>query len=1057
MKISNIAIRRPVFTIMIYASILLLGFVSFGKLSLDFWPDMAFPMVIIMTQHPGVGPKEIETSITKIVEGSVASAESIDKLTATSKEGLSVVVVQFKWGIDLDAAIADLRDKLDFVRDYIPEDATKPRILKISSSDIPIAFYGLMGERPLPYLYDLAEYKVKDKIEQIKGVANLSIQGVRKKEIQVNLYRNRLDAYKITPIQIVNILKIENANVAGGNIDQGVKQLILRTEGEFKSIKEIRNIVIAYKRGIPVYLKNVAEVKWAVSEKLSVTKFNGQPGLRLIIRKQSGSNTVGVVRLLEKRMAEIRKTLPKGVKLVEMFNFADFIRQSISSVSFSAFFGGLFAILIVLLFLKDIRASLIIGLAIPVSVITTFIIMYFAKVSLNIVSLGGLALGIGMLVDNAIVVLENIFSHIKSGKKPAEAARLGTQEVGMAIISSTLTTVCVFLPIVFTEGLAKEIFMEMALTVSFSLMASLFVALTLIPLLAAKFLGKKKDSIKKKKSSFLKSGVMNLLNIIKTPFIYSVSKMRDGIDYLEKSYKNIISLALRRRKTVIFLSIFALILALGPIQSQVKKEFMPESDNANIGIKITLPAGTNLKTTTKAVTQLETIIKKIIPPEDLKTIFYIAGSTTGMAAIFNPTGTHKVSYRLVLVKKSLRNKSTSQYLKILKEGVKKAYAPLGIAEIKYELQGGAAMFGGGAPIDVFIRGNDLKKGAKLAKEINTIMEKIPELYNIDISRKEGVPELVLKVNRIKAANLGLNISTIASTIKQSVLGQVATYFRKDGREIDILVRLRKKDRQSISDLENIQIISGFTGKPIRLGNIAKFVRETGPIEIQRDTQERVIHVTASTFGGLAGSVAKIKSMIEEKVIIPAGFSLEYGGSFKDMQETFLDLALATLVAIFLVYAVMASIFNSFRDPLIIFFIIPLSLIGVFIALFITGTSLNINSFIGILVLAGIVVNNGIVLIDYINILRARGLSAREAIIEGGKRRMRPILMTSLTTILGLLPIAIGIGEGSEATSPLARSVIGGLTVATILSLIVIPVIYSLFEMKKEKKKKRCVS
>ena len=1042
MKLTEVAIKRRVFTTMIYATILIVGIVSLSSLALDFFPDISFPMVTILTQYDGVGPQEIESSITKVIEGAVASAEGIDKLTAASFEGMSVVSVQFKWGHDLDAATTDLRDKLDLIRDLIPDDASKPTIFKISTANIPVMFLGLSGSKPVHTLYDIADRKLKDMIEQVKGVASMSIEGAQKREVQIILNRNRLDAYGFTPSDIITTLQRENINASGGLIKKGNSQFSLRTQGEFKNIEEIRNVVLSYRRGVPIYMKYVAEVKWGVSERLTTAKFDGQRGLRLVVRKQSGANTVTVVRRLQKKIRELQKALPSGVRIYESWNTGDFVVRSIGAVANSGIMGGILAVFVVLFFLRNVRASAIISLAIPTSIVGTFIAMNFSGVSLNMVSLGGLALGIGMLVDNAIVVLENTFSYMQRGQKPAEAARLGSQEIAMAIFSSTLTTVCVFLPIVFTSGLASEIFREMALTVSFSLMASLFVSMTLVPMLSARYL-------KVPDETFIQKYKPKMYRIMTTGERF--------LTWMDDKYQTIVMWSLNHRRRVVLIVFGIFLFTFMIILPALKFEFMPETDEGNIRITVELPVGTRLKKTDQAVDQLDKVINKVFKGKlgQIKSRFFASGSLGGFASIFNSTGSHIATYRMRLVPRTERTTTTLEYVKQLKKLVAKVDAPLGIANVRFSTQGGGAMMGGGSPIDILVRGYDMQKGSTLAKSIKKLMQKIPELYNIEISRKEGVPEYRVVVNRVKAASLGINMASITAAVQNSVLGRTATYFREEGRELNIFVRLREKDRRSVSDLENIQVRSSFTGKTVRVGNIAKIVRSSGPVKIERDSQERVVHVTCSTDSGdLQGSVSRIQQAIADNLVIPDGFRLEYSGNYKDMQETTRDLGLAFLVAIFLVFAVMASIFESFLDPFIIFFTIPLSFVGVFLALFVTGTSLNVNSMIGILVLAGIVVNNGIVLVDYINILRGRGLNLHDAIVEGGRRRLRPILMTSLTTILAMLPLAMGIGEGSESTEPLARAVIGGLLASTLLSLIVIPVIYSIFEHFSDKRQLR---
>jgi HAE1 family hydrophobic/amphiphilic exporter-1 len=1037
MKIIETAIKKPVFTTMIYVAIVILGFTGLTKLSIDFMPDIEFPAVIILTQHHGVGPQEIENSITRLVEGAVASTEGIDRLMAVSREGVSAVTIMFKWGSNLDAAVADVRDKLDFVVNRLPSGVQRPMIFRLNMSMMPIMLLALVGDKPMPYLYDLADQKIKDHIVQTPGVANVNFEGVRQREVQVVLNRNRLDAYNMTPDQIIGVLQAENINASGGTIESKHSQFILRTQGEFQDVEEIRNIIVAYQHGIPVYLRYLADVDWGISEENAVSIIDGKEGLRITVQKQSGANTIQAVRQIQAKLGSIQELLPHGVELKEIFNTADFTQNSINNTATSGILGALLAVIVVFFFLRNIRASIIIGLAIPFSIITTFIGMYFFKINLNMVSLGGLTLGIGMLIDNAIIVLENTYNYLARGQKPADAARLGAQEIIGAIFAATLTTVCVFLPIVFTGGMAKEIFNDMALTVVFSLTASLFVAVTLVPMLSSKYLRYYDDSALRR----LKPRLHRVISFGDRAFIK-----------IEAKYKNGIRWALDHRKTVLLGTAGVFLFTMVIVMQGVDFEFMPESDDGQINASINMPVGTRLGVTTEAAEQMSEIVRDVIPAEQLSTLSYLAGNSGGMSAIFSGTSANVSTVRMRLVPKTQRRTSVQEYIKILSDRVKEAPAPLGVAEVN--ISGGGGGMGGGSAIEILVRGHDLRQGAELAKEIKDIMDAIPDLYNVDISRKEGAPELVVHVDRQKAASLGVNMASVGMTIQQSVLGRTATFMREEGREYDIFVRLDREDRSTIEDIENIQVLSAFTRRPVRIGNIATITQTVGPVSIERDDQMRVIRITADTFGGLQQAVDKIKQEISQNVIIPEGFSLDYQGSFRDMQETLADLLLALIVAICLIYAVMAAIFESYIDPFIIFFTIPLAIVGAIWVLFLTGTALSVNAMIGILVLSGVVVNTGIVLVNYINILRARGLELKEAIMEGGRRRLRPILMMAMTTILALTPLAIGLGEGAEMNMPLARTVIGGLITSTLLSLFFVPAMYFVLESYIETRRKK---
>ena len=1022
---------------MIYVAIVILGFTGLSKLSIDFMPDIEIPAIVILTQNYGVGPQEMETSITRLIEAAVASTEGIDRLTATSRESLSMVTIMFKWGQNLDAATADVRDKLDLIVNNLPSGVKKPTIFRINTSMMPIMLMALIGDKPIPYLYDLADQKIKDHIAQTPGVASVNFDGVRQREVQVMLNRNRLDAYNMTPDQIIGVLQAENINVSGGTIESRYSQFILRTQGEFKNVEEIRDIIVSYQHGIPVYLRYVADVNWGISEETARSIIDGKPGLRLTIQKQSGANTIQAVKLIRDKLDSVRELLPTGVELKEIFSSADFTRNSINNTATSGILGALLAVIVVFIFLRNIRASIIIGLAIPFSIIATFVGMYFFKINLNMISLGGLTLGIGMLIDNAIIVLENTFTYLTRGQKPADAARLGAQEILGAILAATLTTICVFLPIVFTEGMAAELFNDMALTVTFSLTASIFVAVTLVPMLSSKYLRHYDDSALRREK----------------PRLYKAITFGERtFTAVEAKYKNGIRWTLDHKKTVLLGIAGIFIFTMTIIMQGVNFEFMPESDQGQIMATVNMPVGTRLGLTSEASEQLTDIIREVVPAEYITSLSYLTGNSGGIGAIFSGTSANVGTVRMRLVAKTERKTGVTEYIKILSDRAAKAPAPLGVADVT--ISSGGNMMMGGSAIDILVRGHDLKQGADLAKDIKSTMETIPDVYNINISRKEGSPELVINVNRQKAASMGVNMASIGMTIQQSILGRTATYMREDGREYDILVRLDENDRNSIEDIENIQVLSTFTRRPVRIGNIATIVQNVGPVSIERDDQMRVLHITADTFGGLQQTVDKIKREIDHNLIIPEGFSVDFQGSFKDMQDTLNDLLLALIVAICLIYAVMAAIFESYVDPFIIFFTIPLAVAGAIWMLFLTGTAMSVNAMIGILVLSGCVVNTGIVLVNYINILRARGVELKEAIMEGGRRRLRPILMMALTTIIALLPLAFGLGEGDEMNIPLARTVIGGLITSTFLSLFFVPALYLTLENYSEARRKR---
>lgn len=1028
MKLSHLSVNRSVTAIMLFIGIVVLGFVSLNKTPLDLFPEIDFPIVMIITDYPGAGPKEVESTVTRLIEESLAGINNVEEISSRSKEGTSSISVKFAWGTDMIGAVSDLRERLDIIKKFFPDDVDTPIVLKFDVSMMPIMQLTVAGNKSPAVLRDYAENDLKNAIEKIDGVASANVEGGTVYEVKIDLIKNRLEAYGLSADRIIQTLRIENMNVSGGEVYSTTKKYTLRTKGQFSSLYDIRNVVIDVKNNTPIYLKDVAKVYEAPKDAEEIFRINGTNGVGLRINKQSDKNTVIVAREVIKELEKIKKAAPKGVEITVAFNSAEYIENSISNVISNAVIGGLIAILVVFIFLRSFRSALILGFSIPISIIATFIAMYYFDISLNMMSMGGLAIGVGMLIDNSIVILENIYRYREKGARRDEAAKLGADEMAMAITASTLTTISVFIPFLFSEGFAGQLFKPMALTISFSLICSLLVALTLVPMLSTKMV---------KNIDIGHNEIHPTLAAI-----YRWSEKR--FNRIENIYSKVIHVSLIKRKMVIGISSLAVIVGLVILFLTVPMEFLPSQDDAQVSFKIELPIGTNLDTTSEAVYRVEKILQSYLKPDEYRVITGRAGSAGGFAGAFAGTNDHTASFEIILKPVSQRLRTEDQ----IKIELRKLLSSIPGAKVNFNTGGGGLT--GGAAIQIEVYGYDFEQAASYSKEIVESIKSIKGLKDITISREEGLPEKVITIDRNKTSKLGLNASQISSMVKNNIAGSIATTYRKDGDEFDINVRLREEDRQNVEDIKTMQIMTPY-GMAVPLGNLITVNDLAGPSGIERKKQQRVTYIKCQPEG--RNDLNKIVQEIQEKIdkiVKPKNFFVNIGGSFEDMNETFSDLGLALALAIILIYIIMASQFESFASPFIIMFSVPTLIFGISIFLMITGTSFNAITFMGVLMLSGIVVNNAIVLVDYTNILKERGLSTHDALVEAGTKRLRPILMTTFTTIFGLIPMAIGWGEGGELTMPLAHAVIGGLSSSFIFTLVLIPVIYMSFENLKIK-------
>jgi len=1016
MSLSSLSIKRAITFTMVYVFVVGFGLFGLSRLKIDLYPDVTFPVIAIITTYTGVAPADMETLVTKPIEEAVASVENIKHIRSQSKLGASLVLAEFDWGIDLDKSEKDIRNNVDFIRDYLPDEATEPLVIAFDPQKMPILFMSVSGPMGPAELRELSRRQIKPALERIVGVASAETAGGLKRQIQVQIDPVKLHAQGLSVDTVISALKRENLQVPGGKLDEGESEFSIRTLSEYTSVEQIANTVIGYRQDTPIYIKNIAQAKDSYEELTRVIRNNQKPGMLLLVSKNSKANTVQVADRVIEALPEIVSRLPEGVKIGVIFNQADFIKRSISNLGSTAVQAFFLAALVLLFFLHNLRASAIVALSIPISIVATFAVMDLAEITLNMMSMAGLALAVGMLVDNSIVVLENIFRHFRDGGSLIENADLGTREVGTAIIASTLTTISVFFPVLFVPGIAGVMFNDMALSICFSVFCALLVSLTLIPLLSSRFLKKNNEASPK--------------------MFQRISHNIDGrLQKLLSTYSRILNWCLLHRKTTVLIAFisFAMSLALVP---RLGMDFFPKMDQSNFEMAVERAPGTSLKSTEMTFRQIEDIIHETIPELRNQNSDIGVGEAFGAFA----KGSYAGQIRVNLIDKEKRNRSQMEIESALRKKLDQ------IPDITYSITQGH-FFGEEGDLIIYLYGEDLDIGKRLSDKIKETIRDVPGAVDVTTSLEAGRPELQIILDRDRISALGLSTQQVANAVSTYIKGTRASLFRDKGEEYEILVQLDPSYRKSTEILKNL-FVTNPKGEQIPLSSIAQIRRSTSPTSILRRDQQRVVNIAVTVQGRSLGEVTRDVEKRLEKIDFSSDFTYETGGSAQDMRTSFKWLLVAFAGAAFIVYMVMASLYESFIAPFIIFLTIPLAVVGAIAMLLLTGTPLSVVAFIGIIMLAGIVVNNSIVLVDYINQLRARGYSPRDAVMEGGKTRLRPILMTALTTILALTPLALGLGSGAEAWSPMARSVIGGLMASTLLTLLVIPVIYTYLAPKK---------
>ncbi len=1020
MRVSQFSVHRPIFTIMVVLMVLVLGGISLLRLPIDLMPDISYPTISVSCSYENAGPEEIEELITRPIEQAMSAVPGVEELTSTSVEGQSNVRVTFTWGTDLDTASNDIRDRLDRIIDHLPEEADRPTLRKFDLASFPVLILGASSELDPVQTRLILEDDVKYRLERVPGVAAVDIFGGFQREIHVGLDPAKINALAIPLDQIVSQVREGNVNIPAGTVEKGNFEITIRTPGEYTDLRQLQDTVIAVRQGAPVQLKEIALVEDSWQKITRVVRVDGKPGIRMAVSKQSGKNTVEVARGALEELEKINRDIPQ-IRIVPIIDTSQYIENSIKNVGSSAIYGGALAVAILLVFLRNIRSTVIIATAIPVSIIATFALLYFSNLTLNIMTLGGLALGIGMLVDNAIVVLENIYRIHEGGESIEQASVNGANEVAAAVVASTLTTVVVFLPLVFMRGMSGVMFKQLSIVVTFSLMCSLAVALTVVPMLCAKVL--RADPLHPQSKRTFNRRMYEATGRLLT-------RMEDG-------YRNALHAALNHRAFVM-IGAAALLGATVPLAFYIGAELMPATDEGEVRVEVEMEVGTRLDLLDRQFLVIEKIVTENVP--EIRNVVANVGGSRWYGG-----GGHTGDIRIALVPQAQRTRSSQQIADDLRKKLS------GIPGTLVRTRAGQGLFimrmgtTEANKVVVEIRGHDFKTSDLMAQRVQEIMTAVPGVADTRLSRDPGGPEEQIIIDRQKAADMHLTVSRIANALQTILSGTEAGYYRQAGDEFAILVKLRNAEKSDLRDILDLTL-TNTDGEPVVLRNVVDTVPRKGPVLIERKDQERIITVTGEISGRDMGSViADVQERLRE-VPVPSGFSVSYGGDYEEQQKSFRELLFSCILALVLVYMVMACQYESLRDPFVVMFSVPLAAIGVITMLFFTGTTFNIQSFIGCIMLGGIVVNNAILLVDHTNLLRRRdGMPIREALEEAGRRRLRPILMTASTTIIGLVPLALGLGEGGEAQAPMARAVIGGLISSTLITLVFVPVVYSLFE------------
>jgi HAE1 family hydrophobic/amphiphilic exporter-1 len=1023
MSIPRLAIERPVTMFMISSVIVLLGAISFVKLPVDLLPDITYPSITVRVGYGGVGPAEIEELIVRPLEQTLAAVPGLEQMNSTAAEGSGTVRLNFAWGTSLSEAADEVRTRVDRVRGRLPQEADPASVQKFDSAASPIMGIGVEGDFDRVTLREMAETDLAQRLERVEGVAAVTVNGGLRRQIHIELSKEKITALDLSVDRVIATIRSENQNTPLGEVEEGDTSYLLRSTGQFQSLEQIRDLVVMTRNSVPVYLRDIADVKDTTEDLRSFTRINGKPGVRMQVAKQSGKNTVAIAQGLKQEIERINREV-RAVRLTLLDDQSKFIERSIDSVKEHVYLGSFLVVAIIFIFLRSVRSTLIICTSIPISIIGTFALLYFAGFTLNTMTFGGLALGVGMIVDAAIVVLENVVRHMEHGKPRMQAAIEGSEEVWSAILASILTHIAVFVPLLFLSGVSSILFVQLSIVVMFSLTMSLFVAVTIVPVLCSRLL-------KLPPPVDQRVGLLGKLYTISERFF-------DGVD---DRYQRVLRTALHHRPTV-FIGATALTVAAFLILPTIPTELVPQTDEGEVSVSARMPTGTRVERAEQVAIRLEEMVRANVPEQ-------IAIISSAGGGGFMGGAASNVNLTVKLTPRSERQRTNDQIATDLRSQL------VGLAGtiITTRASGGNQQLNralGGGNTDsrfaVEIRGEDIAESKRVGQDVVEALRQTPGVANPQLGRDEGRPEMAIRVDRPKAALLGLSVQGVANTIRTNIGGTQAAFYRERGKEFPIIVRLREQDRERVESVNDV-LISTPQGQVLPAKNLLDLRPQTGPTQIERKNQQRITRVNAELqYGTALGDAVKAVQAKLPEVNVPQGFQVGLGAEVEQQAQAFRQLQVLLVLGVLLVYAVMASQYESLKDPFIVMFSVPVAAIGVVAALKLTSTTFSLQAYIGVIMLAGIVVSNAILLVDYTNILRRRdGKPLREAVEVAGRTRLRPIVMTTLTTILGLVPMSLGIGEGAELQAPLARVVIGGLTASTLVTLVLVPSVYTLFE------------
>ncbi len=1036
MKIYESAVRKPISTVLIFVGLMVFGLFSLSNLAVDQYPEIEIPQISVITTYPGANAADIETNITRVLEDNLNTVSNLKKLTSKSQDNVSLITVEFEYGSDLDEGANEIRDVVSRSLSMLPDDVEYPTIFKFSTSMIPVMMLAITADESYPALNKILDDKLVNVLNRVDGVGAVTIMGAPEREVQVNVDPKKLEAYNLTVEQLGNIIAAENVNIPSGTIDIGNNTFNIKADGEFTSSEDdLRRVVISNAGGRTVMLSDVAQIRDTLEKATMDERVNGQLGVRVMIQKQSGSNTVNIVKEIGRRLPQIAKTLPKDVKMELIFEGSQEITDSIRSLSETIMFAFIFVVLVVMAFLGRWRATFIICMTIPVSLICSFIYLFATGSTLNIISLSSLSIAIGMVVDDAIVVLENITTHIERGSSPKEAAIYATNEVWLSVIATTLVVVAVFLPLTMVPGMAGILFRELGWIVSIVVCVSTLAAISLTPMMSAYILK-------------LEGGEHDYkgLGIVYKP-------IDKALMWLDNAYGRALDWVVHHRRITIF-SMMGLFVVSLLLLTRVPTEFFPPSDNGRISATVELEQNVSVEYTARVARQIDSIIYEKFPEIVLVSASSGANSSDNAFAAMQTTGSHIINYNLRLPRSTERERSIYRISDLLREELDR------IPEVRqYTVTPGGqtGSMSGTSTVDIKVFGYDMEETNTVANDLKAKMAAIPGTRDVQLSRDDLRPEFNVVFDRDRLSYYGMNSSTASQFVRNRIDGLVASKYREDGDEYDIVVRYGEPFRTSIEDVENITLYNG-AGRPVKLREVGFVQEEYAAPTIERENRQRVITVKSSLGAGVAlGEVVARAQQLIDEYPTPEGVDLEVGGTVEDQGDAFSDLLMLFGLIVILVYIVMATQFESLKVPFIIMFTIPFAFTGVFVALWMTSTPLSLIALIGAIMLVGIVTKNGIVMVDYMNLLIERGAGVFDAVIAGGKIRLRPVLMTSFTTILGMVPLAIGTGAGSETWQPMGIAVIGGLTCSTILTLFIVPALYSVMVNRSQRKERQRIA